>query len=446
MLRFSSIVDIVESAIFDIGRIWENEKEIEKYRNRMFRKIFEYSKRIPLYREKYRDIPGVRTIKDIRKLPLVSKGEIKRGFPDDIIDNRKRCDLVLMSTSGSTGKPTRIYRDLASIIRGYILSLRVFKAHGINYRKERIMVIGDFAVENSYDYKSINLLDRIGVTKLYRNFIFVPFDKDIGDMVEIFRKFKPTAIFGYPVVLAEMAREAMKKGLDLSEVKFVGSSGYVLDNYTRNFLEDAYGVKVVDVYGSIEIDTAMFQCKEGFYHINSDLIYLEILDSYGEPVSPGESGKVVATRLYGRDTPIIRYSGLEDIVTTTDEKCNCGINTEVVRRIEGRAADAIVLPDGRVISPFVATTLIVNIMRELRSEDLRQFQIVQRSRNDLSIKLVLDEECKNHEEILRKTREVFSRELNLDVDVKIVDKVDNYGRELPPPVVSEVWKKTRYKQ
>ena len=89
MLRFSSIVDIVESAIFDIGRIWENEKEIEKYRNRMFRKIFEYSKRIPLYREKYRDISEVRTIRDICKLPLVSKEEIKRSFPDDIIDNRK---------------------------------------------------------------------------------------------------------------------------------------------------------------------------------------------------------------------------------------------------------------------------------------------------------------------------------------------------------------------
>lgn len=446
MFSFSTIREVIESIIFDSGRIWRDREKVKRYRDHMFRRIFSYSKNVPLYRKKYENMPDVRTIQEIRILPMVSKEEIKKGYPDDIIDNKNRRDLVIMSSSGSTGKPTKIYRDTASILRSYILTLRVLKAHGLNFFRERIMNIGDFAVENSYDRMSINILDKIGVMKFLKNVVFIPFDKDTDEIIEIFRKFKPSVISGYPIIMAELARAMVKKGIEIRNTKLVASSGYVLDRYTRNLLEDLYGAKVVDVYGSIEIDTAAFQCREGLYHINSDLIHIEVLDDGGNPVSPGESGMAIATRLYGRDTPIIRYSGLEDMVKTSEERCSCGINTDVLERIEGRSVDALVLPDGRFISPFVATTLIMNSTRDIYPYVMRQFQIVQKREDLISINVVLDEDVKDHETICNKIRDAFSRELGMDAEVKVVDRVENYGRVLPPPVVSEVWKSIKQKE
>lgn len=448
MLRYlvypRNLYEIAQSYLSDIDRLWKKSpEEIDRFRNKMFKKLYNYSKKVPLYREKFKGIGSVGGIDDIETLPFVHKSDFREWFPDGLIDNKERKDLVIISTSGSTGKPVSIYRSLSSFLRGEILSVRVLKAHGLDFKKDKIMVIGDFAIEDSYDHKMKNLIEILGLSRFTRNIRFVPFDLSIEEMCKIFGNFKPKCISGYPRVLAELTREATKKKIDISSVTHIMSSGYVLDPFTKEYLETTYGTKVIDVYGSIEIDTAIFQCAEGLYHVSYDLFHIELLDDEYQKVAPGEVGRVIATRLYGRDTPIIRYTGLDDLAVPEDGKCSCGLDTPIIKSIEGRRVDCIVLPDGRFIPPLAITSIPWKVMRSLNSKRLLRFQIIQQSLDKIELLLVLDEGSADDvpdDVIIKKMKEKFCKELGVEIDVKLVDDVRKEGRLLPPVVISKVWR------
>ena len=59
-------------------------------------------------------------------------------------------------------------------------------------------------------------------------------------------------------------------------------------------------------------------------HIAEDHVYVEVLDEKtGKPVKEGERGELILTTLRKEIRPMIRFR-TGDIVTYTDEKCECG--------------------------------------------------------------------------------------------------------------------------
>ena len=115
-------------------------------------------------------------------------------------------------------------------------------------------------------------------------------------------------------------------------------------------IEEIFESKVFDMYGAMESGPIAFQCKKERYHIQADLVYLEIW-SDDTRNSQDELGNIVLTRLYGRGTPIIRYDGLRDIIALSHERCNCGLGGRLIKKIYGRADQSILLPDNKVLLP-----------------------------------------------------------------------------------------------
>ena len=142
--------------------------------------------------------------------------------------------------------------------------------------------------------------------------------------------------------LAELKRKGYGKNI---EPEIMASSGAVLDEYTKKYIENAFNTKIYDVYGSTEAGPIAFECRKGNYHIHYDMVHVEILDSK----------YIVITKLYGNATPIIRYNGLNDLIIPVNKKCNCGINSPLIGKIAGRKADSIILPDGKIIPPLSLT-------------------------------------------------------------------------------------------
>jgi len=75
-----------------------------------------------------------------------------------------------------------------------------------------------------------------------------------------------------------------------------------------------------------------------FITLDADFFHLEAVDECFEPVSPGERGRLVITRLWGNGTPIIRYTGMEDWITLGNgESCSCGLKSPIFGKpVEGR--------------------------------------------------------------------------------------------------------------
>ena len=431
----------------DIDRVWKTSYEgIEKYRDKQFRKIVRYAYDVPVYRKKYKEAgihpDDIKGIEDIKKLPFITKDDFRKNFPDGIVHpsfDIKKAHLV--STSGSTGQPVSIYTDTYTIIKALFGFLRELKEYDVNWRKTRMSVIADVAphaVEETYLRGSV--MPAIRKVLFLKNLQILHVGEEPEELMKKIDKFNPEFLGGYPGILRALA--VLKRqgyGKDVNP-KVMSSSGAVLDDYTKKYIEDAFNAKIYDVYGSTEAGPVAFECKKGNYHIHSDMVHLEFLDEDGNDVAPGEPGHVVTTKLYGRGTPVIRYTGMNDILIPLDKKCDCGINTEIIGRVEGRRADAIILPDGRIIPPLSITGIPGEVMKKLDTNKIKQFQIIQESPTELNVLIVVDEELRNTgpsiEKIFEEIKNECTKKLGDEIEVNVmeVESIESRG-DLPPSVV-----------
>jgi len=132
---------ILKSYLSDIDRLRKlNHLELKEYQDKQLKNIVKYAYSVPLYNEKYKktglhpnDINGV---KDIGKLPIVTKEDIKSHYPDGIISSKIPKDqLIKISTSGTTGKSLTIYGDMYDVIRWFFAYIRILREYGINWKK-----------------------------------------------------------------------------------------------------------------------------------------------------------------------------------------------------------------------------------------------------------------------------------------------------------------------
>ena len=76
---------------------------------------------------------------------------------------------------------------------------------------------------------------------------------------------------------------------------------------------------------------------------------LEIVDEAGQPLAPGEVGRIVVTDLTQCAFPLVRYD-TGDLGVLSADTCSCGWHSPVLRSIEGRAVEYITTPRGRVVT------------------------------------------------------------------------------------------------
>ena len=118
-------------------------------------------KNVGLYRTKYDEAcvkpADIRSVEDIHKLPIITKDDLRRSFPQDILaQNKKIKNCFTVSTTGHTGTPVRIYKSkrlLRLASTGLLLSLpilpRIIESWAGCKTKRRITII--LPVDDEYD-------------------------------------------------------------------------------------------------------------------------------------------------------------------------------------------------------------------------------------------------------------------------------------------------------
>jgi len=445
---------LLKNYILDTGRIQRlNPKQLKRYQDKAFKHIVKYAYTVPLYHEKYKEYgvhpSDIKGIDDIVKLPFVTKQDLTKDFPDRIIpiDYDKEKGHVVC-TGGTTGKPVSIYTDFATIARAGNLVIREMKIFDLRWRKTKFVHIGNF---NQY---RIDLVAEQHFQTPLESFFSMDHKLNLDvnlPMIDIINKldaFQPDMILSYPAVfqhLAYLKRRGYGKNI---KPKLFWTAGAMLDDYTRSYVEDAFGCQLLNIYTSVEAQADIaFECVEGNWHIHSDFFHVEAVDENMELVAPGERGHLVLTRLWGKGTPIIHYTGMDDWVRITPHKeCGCGLSTPVIDGgVEGRMRANIVLPNGKVFPPG-AFCFITPVMHKLKTFKVKQYQIIQKKIDEIEILLVIDEDLRDVEpsvdEIVRNIKEIYQKKTGPEVTitVKEVDKIknDKDARKPPPIVISYV--------
>jgi len=199
-------------------------------------------------------------------------------------------------------------------------------------------------------------------------------------------RFDPDYLLTHPSQAAALAEYFIKNGLRLNRLREVRTIGESLTGQVRELCTTAWDATVSDVYSCEEAGYVALQCGDHHnYHIQSENVLLEIVDEAGQPCAPGQPGWVLITTLRNYATPLIRYE-LGDHAEL-GEPCPCGRGLPVIRRILGRSRNRLIMPDGESCFPYLGDR------EEYRAitTAIRKFQFVQRSVEEIELKLVLSE-------------------------------------------------------
>jgi len=453
-------MSLLKNYLMDPGRIQRlNTEQMKRYRDKAFRNIVKYAYTVPLYHDKYKKAgihpSDIRTLDDIIKLPFITKNDLRENFPDRImpVGYDKRNGFVV-STGGTSGKPVSLYTDFFTMSKGSFVTIRQMKIFNLKWNKAKFVHIGNFntsRVDLVYDENFMSHIKSI----ISINDLNLDVNMPTIDMINRLDDFRPDVIMSYPNVfqhLAFLKRKGYGKNI---KPKLLWVGGSILDKYTRSYVEDAFGCKLLNIYPSVEAEADIaFECMEGAWHINYDFFNLEAIDENFELVPSGERGHVVLTRLWGRGTPIIRYTGMDDLVKLNPlKKCCCGLVTPVIDGgVEGRKGANIVLPSGKVF-PSGAFCFIESVLHNLKTFKVKQYQVIQKKIDEIDILIVIDNDLRNVgpsvDELFRSIKEIYEQKAGPGVIINVIEvdeiKGEPNSRKPPPVVVSNVTIEQGYK-
>ncbi len=397
---------------------WWSKDQIAELQNKKLRMLIRHAyDNVPYYHRIFsqRGITpeNIKTKEDLKKIPVLTKDDIRKNLPDLIARNTRPSDRIESHSSGSTGEPLKYYIDKRSYSAGWAQTFRCWSWAGFQ--------LGDPYVKISLNPRT-SMVKKIQDRVLQTKYVFAMgiTDTTIAQEMEKIRAFNPKIIRNYASHMYTMAKLMEKNDIQYQGAT-VATTGSMLFPQYRNVIEKQFNCRVFDAYGG-ESTAVSFECEEhNGYHISDEDVIVEFLKE-GEQVVPGERGRIVFTNLDNFAMPVIRYD-IKDIGTYTDESCPCGRGLSLMKSVEGRDSDIIMTPSG----DFIVVEYFVILFEYMAGVD--QFQVIQDTLDHLTVKIIKNQQFTDEE--LHHIRNEIQKRAGPDVRIAIefVQDIPVYGRE-----------------
>lgn len=359
---------------------WKNPRELEKEQFKKLKAIIKHAyHHVPFYHKAFSSLrikpDDVKTFEDLKKLPYVSKKDVQEKYQDFITVGIDVSKLPSRITSGSTGLPLKLISDPRPSPG---LSKYPFFECGVKPFDKFVTVWGRGSQQIKWGSKYEWLWGEVGETITP---LFFPEEK----LIKILQMIKPDVLLTFPSILLTLANQ------DLSGInpRLIFTQGEVVTLHCRDIVRKKFNVDLFETYGSVEFGTLAFECSEHFgLHALTANAYIEFIDENGEYVSRDEQGEIVVTGLYNYVMPLIRYR-IGDIGVPSDERCPCGRSWPIIKSIQGRINDFLVLPDGRKISwLYLLRYLLYDEKFRENVFCVSQYQLIQERYDRIKFKIV----------------------------------------------------------
>lgn len=330
---------------------------------------------------------------------------------------RERCDEFLASdinpnsiqkgkTSGTTGTALPLYYTLNTLAEEYATVWRQRSFQGVRQIDRHATFGGQIIVpfkHTSPPYWRTNLYGR---QKLFSVYHMTPENLELY-IDEIHRR-RLRYINGYPSALYLVARAMLKSGRKLQpgHVSVIFTSSESLLAYQKQVIEEAFGAKVWDRYGTSEFAVSMTACELGHLHVDMEFCIVEV--EIEEETEEYVRGPLCVTGLATEATPFIRYQ-IGDTGTRLKAPCPCGRRGDVFLDIDGRSEDYVMTPDGRLLGR------LDHIFKD--QPDIVEAQIHQDSKEAIEVLFVPGENYNLESEarLLREVRARLGDEIHVDL-------------------------------
>ena len=393
---------------------WWSPERIEQHRLDRLREFLRtIGATVPYYATLFRsagfDPAGVRALSDLRAVPLLTKALIRANT--EALKARGATRLQRGNTGGSSGEPLIFYLDKERLSHYVAAKWRATRWWGVDIGDPEIVVWGSPIELGTQDWV------RYVRDLLLRSYLLPAFEMSQANLdafVAEIRARRPAMLFGYPSVLAHIARHAADRGQPLHDVgvrvAFVTSERLYEDQ--RAEISRAFGCPVANSYGGRDSGLIAHECPRGGMHITAEDIIVEIVDAAGNPQPPGVSGEIVVTHLAGPGFPFVRYR-TGDVAILDEGRCPCGRGLPLIREIQGRTTDFVVAKDGTVMHGLA----LIYVVRDLPG--IAKFKIVQESTDRTRVMLVAgpDYDPRTADRIRSGMAERLGADVSIDVEI-----------------------------
>ena len=314
-------------------------------------------------------LAGIPDDADIAALPILRKGDIVAHLPELLARGNDPQSTPIGHTGGSTGKPLAFWYDetkhelmRAGMMRSYMLSgwrpgRKILNFWGARQDTVAGGVFGSAARDDWIAAEKTLPAHEVDAEKL-------------RGWASYIRHYRPALLQGYASILAALARFVLDAGLHMPEsLKGVYSTAETLTDAQRATIEQAFGCKVFNQYGSREIPNIACECSHGSMHVFTDMVWLESVDE-----------RLLVTSLTNRLMPMIRYEN-GDSGRLIEGACGCGLPFPLMEMGLCRSNDFILAPDGRRLHPSFFNRLLYGLTQ------IEQYQFVQETPQRVVLRL-----------------------------------------------------------
>lgn len=283
------------------------------------RRAIERARFSTLYSERLRDV-RLESLEDYSRVPLTTRTDLQeagltgtRAVPVEAV-----CHYG--ETSGTTGAANSTWLTAADLQGN---ARMIAERHPEIFGPGRVIL-------NRFPFMAapahlIQLVGQLG------SGVVIPggninWDVPFSRALDLARKVGAHVIAGMPLEPVFLAQLARAQGLDPAkdfalDTFFLGGSP--LPPVLQRRIEQTWGARVVELYGSTETMLLGTSCGHRSLHLETDIVHCEILRlDADEPAPAGDPGRLVVTTLAIEGSPMIRLD-TEDVVRVLPP-CACG--------------------------------------------------------------------------------------------------------------------------
>ena len=246
------------------------------------RRIAEFVQRaadnVPHYRGQLRELgvqaSEIRSLRDLPQLPTLQRKVVQR-MPEEFrtpeIDDRA---LVTVHTSGTTGAGLRFATTKRAVKEQWAAWWRYRSWHGIVPGTGCALFTGRSFVlvrQTKPPFWRYNVPGRQVAFDTYR------MNSDtLSAYIDELRRRRLPWLHGYPSALALLAAHLIESGGDLGyAVRWVTTGAENLLDHQRQLIQQAFGVRPRQHYGSTEAVANVSECEQGWLHVDEDFSAVE---------------------------------------------------------------------------------------------------------------------------------------------------------------------------
>lgn len=308
---------------------WFTETEMYELRLKGLQDLLKQAREHTKY---YKDIPEVKGLEDINKLPLLTKEIIHDKFEELTTDNI----AYKAKWTGGTCQVVNI-RSPENFKPLYTGKNRFLEWQGIDWRiknKEAVL----------WGLGELERDSKIYHAQVRDEYLYLPIEhlKTKNDAIKYLRMikdFKPVKIRGYPSALTTLAYYALEEDIEYIP-QVIETNCEPLTSYKKELIDKAFKAPIFVFYGSQDLGSMAQDCdKHEGLHFFAERYIIERADD----------GRLLWTDLLNYAMPMIRYEN-GDEGSFVQKKCSCGRALPMINETLGRTLYFLLTKDDKWIN------------------------------------------------------------------------------------------------